>query len=89
MILSDMALFLGEGLPAEWKLVISGFKDLLLGVKDLDPKNVVEWAYDVRNWHITHNAKRPEIGKGLRKSKHPLIGLVLQDRIGGVLNLNP
>ena len=48
MFLSDLGLFLAPGLPSEWRLAISLVKDVAtwLGVS-LDPKRIVEWAYDV------------------------------------------
>jgi hypothetical protein len=50
-ILSDLALVLQQGLPLEWKLVIMLFKDLFGSrIKDMDPKRVVEWIYDSRQW---------------------------------------
>jgi hypothetical protein len=37
--------------PLEWKLVIMLFKDLFgSGIKDIDPKRVVEWMYDTGDW---------------------------------------
>ena len=51
MILSNLALILG-GLPTEWKLVITLFKDIMafLGIKELDPKKLVDLIYGVKNW---------------------------------------
>jgi len=50
-ILSDIAIVLQQGLPLEWKLVIMLFKDLFGSrIKDIDPKRVVEWIYDIRDW---------------------------------------
>jgi hypothetical protein len=54
-VLSDMALYFSEGIPAEWKLVIALFKDIpsALGIRNIDPKRVVDLLYDVkgRPWY--------------------------------------
>jgi hypothetical protein len=48
LMLSDIGLYLAQGIPAGWRLAIGLVKDVSawLGVK-LDPKRIVEWAYDV------------------------------------------
>lgn len=52
---SDIGILLANGFSLPWRLVLAGFKDLVnfVGLKNLDPKRIIEWTYSAgaRPWY--------------------------------------